>query len=163
MTSLPSLPERLSHLTPREAITDTLNRCLHGLDTNDIDLFTSAFTQTATMKLNEYTSEGIQAIKADCFDRIAKLDTTHHVTNIRIAIDTPETKAAATASVIAHHFRSGEGMEPDKRGLLTGAFYYVDFVRGEDGSEYGDGMWRIERFLMQTSWREGDMRVLTSD
>jgi hypothetical protein len=46
-----ALPHTLTSLTPREAIADALARCIHGIDTNDRDLFTSACLQTEDLSV----------------------------------------------------------------------------------------------------------------
>ncbi|THC98781.1 hypothetical protein EYZ11_001760 [Aspergillus tanneri] len=104
----------------RDAIADALYRCVLGLDTGDSALFDSAFTSTATLSMNGRVSEGLPAIHADCFDVIAKLDTTHFVTNIRINIADGGAKASMTASALGQHYRGGKGLQPDQTRLLAG-------------------------------------------
>lgn len=159
MASIPSLPATLTPvLSSRDAIADTLYRCVLGLDTSDPALFDSAFTSTATFSINGKVSSGLPAIHTDCFDVISKLDTTHFVTNIRINIDDSGVKAAATASSLAQHYSGGKGLEPDQPRLLTGAQYYADLVKDE-----GSGLWKIEVFKMTTSWAEGDWAVINGN
>ncbi|EKV11921.1 hypothetical protein Pdw03_6904 [Penicillium digitatum] len=159
MTSLPSLPAILTPaLSSRDAIADAIYRCVLGLDTNDSALFDSAFTSTATLSINDKISSGLPAIHTDCFDVISKLDTTHYVTNIRINIADSGVKAVATASVIAQHYGSGKGLQPNQPRLLAGALYYVDLVK-DDSSE----LWKIETFKMTRSWAEGDWGVMSAN
>ncbi|KAI2711951.1 hypothetical protein CBS147332_5587 [Penicillium roqueforti] len=157
MTSF-SLPAALTPaLSGRDAIADTLYRCVLGLDTNDVALFDSAFTSTATFSIRDKTFSGLPAIRTDIFDMISKLDTTHFVTNIRINIADSGVKAAATASALAQHYRGGKGNEPDQPRLMAGAQYYADLVKDEES-----GLWKIEAFKMTTSWAEGDRGVMNS-
>ncbi|KGO47386.1 hypothetical protein PEX1_005070 [Penicillium expansum] len=159
MESLPSLPAVLfPALSSRDAITDTLYRCVLGLDNNDSTLFDSAFTSTATFSINGKVSSGLPAIHTDCFDVISKLDTTHFVTNIRINIADSGVKAAATASALAQHYGGGKGLQPDQPRLLAGALYYADFAKDEES-----GLWKIEAFKMTTSWAEGDWGVMSAN
>ncbi|CDM35751.1 hypothetical protein DTO013E5_9259 [Penicillium roqueforti] len=157
MTSF-SLPAALTPtLSGRDAIADALYRCVLGLDTNDLALFDSAFTSTATFSIGDKTFSGLPAIHTDCFEVISKLDTTHFVTNIRINIADSGVKAAATASALAQHYRGGKGNEPDQPRLMSGAQYYADLVKDNES-----GLWKIEAFKMTLSWTEGDWGVMNS-
>lgn len=159
MASIPSLPTTLSPaLTGRDAIADALYRLVLGLDTNDKELFDSAFTPNSTFAINGRVSEGLPAIHTDCFDVITKLDTTHFITNIRTNIDDSGSKAAVTASALAQHYRGGKGLEPNQTRLLAGSLYYVDFIKDEIS-----GLWKVKDFKMQTTWAEGDWGVLTGN
>lgn len=157
MATLPTLPAVLSPaLTGRDAIADALYRLVLGLDTNNKELFDSAFTQTASFTINERVSEGLPAIHTDCFDRISKMDTTHFLTNIRINIADSGTKATATASALAQHYPGGKGLAPNQARLLAGSLYYVDLVK-DDASD----LWKVQDFKMEVSWKEGDSAVMT--
>ncbi|OQE25998.1 hypothetical protein PENFLA_c007G03545 [Penicillium flavigenum] len=157
MESIPSLPATLNPaLSGRDAIADALHRCVLGLDTNDMALFDSSFTPTATFSINGKVSSGLPAIHTNCFGIIKKLDTTHFVTNIRINIADSGVQAAATASAIAQHYPGGKGNEANAPHLLAGAQYYADFVKDE-----GSGLWKIETFKALTPWSEGDWGVIT--
>lgn len=160
MTTIPSLPASLSPaLTGREAIADAVYRFLLGLDTSDSALFNSAFLPESTFELNGRVHEGLSAIHTGCFEPIAKLDTTHFVTNIRINIADGGAEAALTASGLAQHYREGKGMEADQPRLLGGALYYADLVRDEGEG----GLWRIKAFKMNTTWVEGDWGILRGE
>lgn len=158
MTTIPSLPTTLSPpLTGREAIADALYRGVLGLDTNDAALFDSAFTQTAKFTINGQISEGLPAIHENCFNLISKLDTTHFITNTRINIDESCSKASMTASALSNHFRGGKGMQPEQPRLMAGSLYYLDLVKGSDGT------WKIEDWKMQSTWAEGDWAVMSGN
>ncbi|KAE8392581.1 hypothetical protein BDV23DRAFT_151073 [Aspergillus alliaceus] len=159
MASLPSLPATLSPaLSGRDAIADALYRCVLGLDTNDLALFDSAFTPTATFSINGQVSEGLPAIHTDCFITIAKLDTTHFLSNIRINIADDGTKASATASALSQHYRAGKGLQPGQPRFLAGSLYYVDLVKEE-----ANDLWKIETFKLQSTWAEGDWGVMAGN
>jgi hypothetical protein len=159
MASIPSLPATLSPaLSGRDAIADVLYRLVLGLDTNDSELFDSAFTPTSTFAINGRVSEGLPAIHTDCFDVITKLDTTHFLTNVRITIDDSGKKAAATASALAQHYRGGKGLEPNQTRLLAGSLYYADLIKDESS-----GLWKVQDFKMKSSWAEGDWGVMTGN
>ncbi|KAL2827796.1 hypothetical protein BDW59DRAFT_143835 [Aspergillus cavernicola] len=157
--SIPSLPPTLSPaLTGREAITDTLYRCVLGLDTNDATLFDSAFIPSATFAINDKVSTGLPAIHTDTFDVITKLDTTHFLTNIRINIAEDGLTASATASALSQHYGGGKGVEPAQPSLMAGSLYFVELVKEE-----GSGLWKIEAFKMRVSWAEGDWAVMSGN
>lgn len=75
--SLPSLNER-------EAIEDALYRYVLGFGTGDARLFDSVFSPDATFEIMGNVMNGLSAIYAGSFDRISNLDTTHHLSNVRV-------------------------------------------------------------------------------
>lgn len=157
MASTPNLPAALSPpLSDRDAVADAIYRAVYGIDLNDAKLYNSAFTPDGILDLNGTVAD----IHTNCFDRVAKLNTTHFVTNLRINISEGGTcnKAQAIASFLAQHYPAGKGMEDDTRRLLAGGLYYVDAVRDES-----DGLWKIESFKVRTTWREGDWAVMRGD
>ncbi|GAB7357356.1 hypothetical protein MBLNU459_g8303t2 [Dothideomycetes sp. NU459] len=158
MASIASLPAVLSPpLSDREAIADAIYRCVLGFDTGDSALFSSAFIENASMTVNGRTSTGLPSIRTDWFDLIAKLDTTHYITNVRINITAPG-KASLTASALAQHYRGQKGLEPDQTRLLGGGLYRAEVVRDEAA-----GLWKIESIDMKSVWAEGDWGVVTGN
>ena len=152
MASTTSLPAVLSPtLTDREAIADALYRFANALDTDDGPLFDSAFVEDASFTVNGRTTQGLKAIHSDIFDMIAKRDTTHFVTNIRINIDGK--RAKLTASTLAQHYRGETGLKPDQTSLMTGVLYWVDLVKV--GS-----LWKMDTMQVKPTWAEGDWDVM---
>ncbi|KAK9491202.1 hypothetical protein V1508DRAFT_226766 [Lipomyces doorenjongii] len=151
-----ALPSALPSLGVREAITDALYRCVIGLDTADVALFDSGFTQDASFDLNGDVMEGLSAIHTRCYDFIATLDTTHFITNVRVDVKDGESKASMTASALAQHYRHKQGREPGATRFMTGSLYFVDCVK--DGE---DGLWKIKHLKLQSIWTEGDPGVMT--
>lgn len=159
MSSLPSLPASLSPpLSDREAINDAIYRAVVGLDTNDVDLFDSAFTDGGSFDLNGRVMEGREAVHSQMFDFISKLDTMHFVTNTRVNIDEGGSTASATASAIAQHYRGGQGRDPAASRFMSGVLYWLDLVK--DGK---DGLWRVKHWKGRSVWGEGDMGVMTGN
>ncbi|KAL2812002.1 hypothetical protein BJX63DRAFT_397866 [Aspergillus granulosus] len=161
MATIPSLPARLSPvLTGREAITDAIHRFLTGLDTSDKSLFESSLTETATLNINGTVTEGLTSIITDRYGFISKLDTTHSLTNVRIHVEEGGNRASATANALSQHYRPGEGMQGGKDALLLGSLFWVELVRdeGEQGTE-GE-FWRIQHFLLKSTWAEGEWGVM---
>lgn len=141
-------------LGPREAITDALYRCVVGLDTNDKALFLSAFTSDASFALNENVMTGLPDIETGIYDMIAKMDTTHFVTNVRINIDSASGIAHLTASALAQHYHGGKAFEPDSTNYLAGSLYWGDLI--EDKAE---GLWKFTSWRMKVQWGQGDQGV----
>ncbi|KAI0105671.1 hypothetical protein GGR51DRAFT_518763 [Nemania sp. FL0031] len=156
-TSTWTLPVALSPpLSPREAVADALYRCLAGLDTPDRDLLESSFTQDACFIMGDRVIEGIKEIRAQLYEPISKLDTTHYVTNLRIHIEENGTEARMSASALAQHYRPGTGRQLDAPRLLSGGPYIIHLVKDAEG-----GLWRIKKFQMGPKWTEGDITVIT--
>ncbi|KAK9323677.1 hypothetical protein V1517DRAFT_88767 [Lipomyces orientalis] len=151
-----ALPSALPSLSVREAITDALYRGVIGLDTADVALFDSAFTEDAILDINGNVLDGLEAIHTGCYDFIAKLDTTHFITNVRVDVKDGESTASLTASVLAQHYRHKQGREPGATCLMTGGLYFVDCVKDDQ-----DGLWKITHWKLQSIWTEGDGGVMT--
>lgn len=150
-----SFPISLPSLNEREAIEDALYRCVLGFDTGDSGLLDSAFAPDATFEIMGNVMNGLSAIHAGSFDRISKLDTTHHLSNIRVNLENLSNGiASVTASAMAQHYRLGEGNKPDTSRLLSGALYFVDVVKDKE-------MWKIKSCKAKIIWTEGDWDVFT--
>ena len=147
-----TLGATIQPLTPREAAIDALYRCINGLDLADEQLFRSAFTTDAKFTIQGKTSDGLDAVMADIYQNISRLDTTHFVTNVRVNIDGP--RAQLTATILAQHYTMGMGMQDAPR-LLAGAFYDVDLVQQED-----EAQWKINDWKVKPVWTEGDVAVV---
>lgn len=159
MPSFPNLPAKLSPpLSDREAIIDAIHRALVGIDTNDSNLFNSAFTDTGSFDLNGQVMEGREAVNSQMFESVSKLDTAHVIGSIRVAIDEGGSTASATASVIAQHYRAGQGKDPAASRYMAGGLYRLDMVKDE-----GDGLWKMENWRLSLVWAEGDRGVMTGD
>ncbi|KAB8266187.1 hypothetical protein BDV32DRAFT_143911 [Aspergillus pseudonomiae] len=153
-----SYPSSLPSLTTREAIADTLYRCVGGFDTADAALFDSAFTKDATFDLNGRVLEGLESIHKDCYDNISKLDTIHYMSNVRVNVKEGEEKGSLTASALAQHYRPGEGIQAGTKYFLAGSLYEMDVVRDE-----GDGLWKITHWKLKIVWAEGDWGVVLGE
>lgn len=158
----PQFPPTLQSPEPATAtaITDALYRAVLAIDTNDSSLFDSAFTtsQPPTFTMFGTTHTGLDAIKTNVYDGVAKLDTTHYISNVRVNMaDGGEGKEAkVTASALAYHYRPGEGVDTGKtERLLSGSLYELEVVREEGGE------WRVKSWAMKVIWLEGDMKVIT--
>lgn len=155
-----SYPEVLTSPTQHESIVDALYRCIIGLDTNDEAMFVSAWSQTTepSYEMLGTTTTGLEALKTDLFGRVSGLDTHHNLSNVRVDVRDGNV-ASMTANAIAQHHRLGEGVDPEKKGFMSGATYFVDVVReGSDGQ--WNGPWRIKKWVMKIAWLEGDRSVM---
>lgn len=152
-----ALPVVLSTpLSGREAVADALYRCIWGIDTNDLEMYRSAFTAGCKMTLNDVPLE----VVSGCYENLAKLDTTHGVTNMRISLGEEGSTASMTATVTANHYRRGEGLreDGDVPSLLVGALYRIELER--DGTNDGGRVWKIKEFHIKSVWREGTLKVI---
>lgn len=150
-----TLPAKLPSLSTREAIADAAYRCALSFDMADVNLLESSFTQDAVFDLNGNVMSGIPEIRAGCFDRVSRLDTTHFVNNIRISHEEGDLTATLTASALAQHYRTGEGIKPDASRFLGGSFWWADLVMDET-----DGLWKAKKFRLKVVWAEGDRSVM---
>lgn len=153
--SLTALPATLQPaLNDREAISDAIYRCIVAFDTDDKDLFLSAFTPDAVFELNGETMTGLDEILAGSFEKISKMDTTHLVTNMRINVSEEGSKAELTCTALAQHYFHGEGLNPKAASLLAGSLYWVELVKVEEG-----GLWKIKHWKLKMAWAQGDWSV----
>lgn len=145
-----SLPAILNPpLTGRDAVADAVHRVLLGCDTNNRELFESAITENGAFILDDHTIQGHEDLMSQVFDRVAKLETTHTLTNTRINID--GSKAILTATVLAQHYRGGTDH------WLVGGLYLVNLVREDTDVE----LWKIETWKIQRIWGNGDPSVVS--
>lgn len=154
-TLLPS-SRTLQALIDRTEVIDALYRFGAGQDLHDRELFESAFAESAVLDFTQPARrlgvilppfEGRTAIADAVFGSVGSLDTTHSVTNPRVAVDGD--RASLFALVEAQHLpRSDHG-----RHLLLKNLYDVNCVR--DGAR-----WVIERMTIRNVWFEGDPAVL---
>ncbi len=163
-----------AHLSPtpsdREAVVDTIARCVSGLDTADRALFQSAFTADAEFDLNGTVLRGLDAITASCFDIVSKLDTTHMTSNVRTTFAPGGKAATSTATGVAHHYRAGQGLamaQGDGGGtagvterLVVGSVYSIELVK-VDGDGEGQGpLWKAKSWRLKSVWTQGDWAVM---
>jgi len=154
-----SHPHTLTSLTPREAITDALYRAVIGFDSNDISIFNSAFAgEDVIFELNDGHTRvvnGLSAIHTQVLDQVGPMDTTHMISNVRVAVKDGAGTASLTAYALAQHCPPGRGKEPDGPKFLVGGEYWIDLVRDE-----GDGLWKIKKWVLNVIWRQGDASVM---
>lgn len=140
-------------LRDRVEIVDALHRFALGQDLQDKDLFASAFAVDAELDFQPTAAKwggiaplmtGRDFIVTTILDGFAgRVDTTHQVTNPRIAIDGDT--ARLTALVEAQHLLT---VEHDTFALLKN-IYDVDLVR--DGER-----WLMRRIRIENVWYQGD-------
>ncbi|RAK80074.1 nuclear transport factor 2 family protein [Aspergillus fijiensis CBS 313.89] len=162
MTSdIPDIPTFLPSIPPqtKDAIIDPVYRALLAIDTANPALFASAIHEAARFSLNGRLLEGADAIKTHVYDIVSRIDTTHHLSNLRVtAFDEVKGTASLVATVLAQHYRQAEGLDASSKGLLAGGFYFVEAVReGEDSD-----VWRVKEWVLRVLWREGDESVMAS-
>ncbi|MCF2527917.1 nuclear transport factor 2 family protein [Yinghuangia soli] len=146
-------------LRDRAEIADALLRFGLGVDERDPDVFTSAFTPDAVFDFRPVAErlgleipvmDGFDAILAVHFNDGWNLDTTHSVTNVRIAVDGDE--ARLTAIVEAQHLPKHD----HSRHLLLKNRYDVELVRTGSG-------WAMRHLLVKNVWFTGEPKVLAGE
>ncbi|MFL6708841.1 MAG: nuclear transport factor 2 family protein [Massilia sp.] len=155
MTMSPSLT---SEAADKLAVIDALYRFAAGIDLRDKSLLSSALAENAVSDFRpaaakagfEYpVIEGRDIIVAALTASLAKLDTTHSVTNPRVTIDGDT--ARLDALVEAQHVSQDDHT---LRYLMKNR-YDVELARKGDG-------WVITRNTVDNVWRSGDISVLSA-
>jgi hypothetical protein len=147
----------LHELRDRTEILDALYRFGLGQDLKDRDLFASAFTPNAELDFRPAASKwGAEPPVMSGRDTIVttilgmftgRVETTHQVTNPRIAVDGDT--ARLTALVEAQHLLTAD---PQTRALLKN-LYDVELLRDGD-------RWLIHRMRIDNAWYTGDPRAV---
>jgi len=147
-------------LTDREAAIDALIRFVVALDDGDSKLSASSLTENAVMNL-VFGKSGMQSRKVEGRDsivdilmsRIGKaMDTTHMATNIRCEVNGD--KAELTSTILAQHFRLGEGQPPEAQEyFMNGNKYQSTIVRAGD-------VWKIETVTIEPAWTLGNPAIM---
>jgi hypothetical protein len=152
----------LSNLTPREAVADTLHRCILGLDSNNRALLESACLKSHEMTFtygqsgNQATLTGYDAI-SPMFDRVFGLTTTHIASNIRVELeDDKADMARMTAHVISYHVREEEAFVEADTSYTASSLYDIEVVRDDNDQ----GLWKIKTWKATMLWTTGDIKVL---
>lgn len=149
-----SFPISLPFLSDREAIKDTIYRCILSVDTADVELFDSGLLPNATLNFNNSELSGKQTIRTVFFEKVCKLDCTHHVSNVRINL--LGNTASVTASVLSQHYRQGEGNISNTPSLFDGTLNFFEVVKDDT-----DGLWKVKSWDVKIIWSEGDPTILS--
>jgi septum formation inhibitor-activating ATPase MinD len=140
------------------AVVDALYRFAAGIDLRDTSLLSSALAENAVSDFRPAAAkagfdypviEGRDNIVAALAASLAKLHTTHSVTNPRVTINGDT--ARLDALVEAQHVLQ----EDPARNYLMKNRYDVELARKGDG-------WVITRNTVDNVWRAGDIAVLSS-
>ncbi|MDN3550036.1 nuclear transport factor 2 family protein [Mucilaginibacter aquaedulcis] len=147
----------LQETADKFAVVETLYRFAAGIDLRDNDLLASAFAADAISDFRpagkkagfEYpVLEGRENIVAALSGSLAKIDTTHSVSNPRVFIDGDN--ATMDALVEAQHLPSND----HTRFYLMKNRYDVELKRQEN-------VWVIQRVTIDNVWLTGDSSVLS--
>jgi hypothetical protein len=154
-------------LSPREAAADAINRFALALDLNDAEVMRSAFTNDSILDKSGLTKvmggdlgadNGIEEILKATLAHVGPMDSSHHLSNFRVKLNSEQTEAEVMCHALAQHFRGGDGSNPSKpEYLLFGNIYYADVVKDGQGD---DALWKIKRIGMHNLWCEGDIGVV---
>lgn len=143
----------VAELRDRTEITDALYRFGLGQDLKDKELLASAFAADAELDFRPAVAKwgarlplmtGRDTIVTTILGMFTgRVDTTHHVTNLRITIDGDT--ARLTALVEAQHLLTAD---PTQHALLKNP-YDVELVRDRD-------RWVIRRLVIDNTWFVGE-------
>ncbi|MFF5338904.1 nuclear transport factor 2 family protein [Streptomyces sp. NPDC013181] len=147
------LAAAVAELRDRTEITDALHRFGLGQDLKDKDLFASAFAADAELDFRPAASKwGAEPPLMSGRDTIVttilamftgRVDTTHQITDVRIAVDGDT--ARLTALVEAQHLLVAD---PGTHALLKNP-YDVELIRDGD-------RWVIRRLRIDNTWYTGE-------
>ncbi|KAK5170544.1 uncharacterized protein LTR77_005132 [Saxophila tyrrhenica] len=148
-------------LTDREAAIDAVIRFVCALDEGSHELSASSMTEDMVLDMTPFQKLGWDAKSTHgrtevvnlLMDRVGTaLDTTHSATNIRCTVSGDS--AELTSSVLAQHFRKGEGSSPEFQDYyLFGNFYKAEIVREGE-------LWRIKKLSIAPGWTQGNPEVM---
>lgn len=142
--------------TDRLDVAEVLYRFAAGQDLADEALFASVFADDAELDFVQPAARlgvelpvfrGKAAIVSTIMSTLARLDTTHSVSNPRVRIDGDT--AELFALVEAQHLPK----QDHSRHLLLKNFYGVQLRRH-------DGRWVVTRMRIENAWKSGDAGVL---
>ncbi|MEM1310896.1 MAG: nuclear transport factor 2 family protein [Cyanobacteria bacterium P01_H01_bin.153] len=146
------------HLKDRLDIIDVLYRFARSIDTADEAMMRSTLTDDCTLIFTEAAQaagaaapriEGGEAFAKGVAALSAELDTTHQITNPLVTLTGD--RATVNALVEAQHFPKGDR----SRHILQKNRYDLTLAREHDG------IWRIQRFVLDNAWTDGDVGVIT--
>lgn len=148
-------PTHLKGLAEREVILDAIYRVCLGCDTNDAELFLSAFIKNDfSFARNDEVHQGREAVIQNVFTPVSKLETQHVISNVRIDVEEDADSGHAITYMTAQHHLPGEAMDPLKTGLYGGTTNFVDLVRDDDGD------WKVKKWVMRITWIQGDVSIV---
>jgi hypothetical protein len=154
MTTSPSLTQDAAD---RLAVVEALYRFAAGIDLRDMELLASSLAENAVSDFRpaaakarfEYpVIEGRDVIVSALTTSLSTLDTTHSVSNPRVAIDGDT--ARMDVLVEAQHVPRSD---PSRHYLMKNR-YDVELARTGD-------VWVITRHTVDNVWRTGDLTVLS--
>jgi len=149
-------PDVIDVANDRYEIADALHRFAAGQDLREPDLLASAFTLDASLDFTQPARKfgvgmpvlrGSSQIVVALGHALAEIDTTHTVSNTRIAID--ENSAELFALVEAQHLPRAD----HTRNLLLKNFYRAALIRS-------GASWKIWQLRIENAWHRGDPSVL---
>lgn len=146
----------ITETADKVAVVETLYRYAAGIDLRDENLIASAFTEGAVSDFRPAAAkagfdypvlEGRQNIITALSGALAKIDTTHSVSNPRVDIDGDN--AHLEAIVEAQHVSQSDSTHQ----YMMKNRYNVDLVKQA-------GVWLIQHVTVDNVWRMGDRAVL---
>ncbi|KAF9871952.1 hypothetical protein CkaCkLH20_10584 [Colletotrichum karsti] len=147
----------------QEPIIDAILRLYLGIDTNNLDLFTSGFTEDAEIDLSNVSMGGqpmtkLQGLREDIVPKVLNFlgpfGTSHSVTNFRVDKQSPDL-AVVTYIIVAQHWRPDDASKPVLPIHYTMSNRYTSTVVRVDGD-----LWKVKKTVAESLWALGDAAVL---
>jgi 3-phenylpropionate/cinnamic acid dioxygenase small subunit len=143
------MSDRLQDLIDERDVRAVGLRYARALDTRDWALLLACFTTDAGWGPQGMRATGHDAIAAQAFEALHRLDATQHVTtNFEVTLHGD--RAAMRSYYVATHMRRGAAGEEH---FVVAGIYHDDLVRAPDG-------WRIALRDMTSLWSSGDPALL---
>jgi ketosteroid isomerase-like protein len=144
-----SVPDQLSVLEDKQAITDVVHRYGYALDGRNWELLATCFTPDAIGYYGGDPLQGYAAIETLCRNTLEPMSVSQHlIGNVFVTVDGDE--ASAQCYLHAQH------VLPDTPGgdqFIFAGRYTDKLVRSPDG-------WRISERTLEPMWTSGNIAVL---
>lgn len=153
------LPASADHIGDKLAVVETLYRFAAGIDLRDPDLLSSAFADSAVSDFRPAAAKagfeypvliGRKTIVEALLSSLSRLDTTHSISNPRVALDADT--AHVDVLVEAQHVSRKDAAS---QYLMKNRYAVVLTRRGTH--------WEIENLTVDNVWRIGNPGVLAGD
>lgn len=141
-------------LSDRDAIADAAYRAFLSIDQSSEELLKSSVTPDVHTDIAYKVCNGYEELRDKVWTNVsARLDTIHHLSNVRVSVDSEDT-GRVTFCAMAVHCVLEKGYEADSPKYTTGAIYTCDAVKTDDG------LWKLKTMRSNHIWATGDDSVM---
>ncbi|EXL68953.1 hypothetical protein FOPG_15021 [Fusarium oxysporum f. sp. conglutinans race 2 54008] len=147
----------------REPIIDAIHRLYLGIDANDLELFTSGFTEDAEVDLSNVNMGGqpmttLKGLQEDLvpkiFNFLGPFGTSHATTTIRVDKQSADL-AVVTYLIVAQHWKPSDTVHPVLPIYYTMSNRYASTVVRINGD-----VWKVKKTVAESLWALGDPTVM---